>query len=235
MAGRPGRFSQLAMRRGEATPRTWLSCRRRGVSLAELVAAMLILGVIGGVGTQSFLLVADVSDQMRARARAVRTVRLIVEEIRRDCVNLSPIEVGGASPYEMFLRPEGESLGRRLLVQMGEAEPGEAAKGAAWVWAVEYWLEPGLDGTYSLVRVVEPFGVGGVVGEKRRGILGDRLTAFSLEPLFDSDSGPGAGPGGNAAIRAFRLHIDAEIPNEPPLTTSILLMVGALGEKKDEG
>lgn len=210
-----------------------------GMTLVELVVAILILALIGGIGAQSFLLVLRAEREMASHTAALRAMQCTFDELRRDISNLLPAKVGEFLPYSETTDPEHGAKAYRLLTRLPERYAHEPLPGQAQALLVEFWLEPDPGGENKntgmrLAYSKQPMSLSGKLGEPLKGILAQNVTKFTLAPRQE---GASAEAGAEEEVNVPTA-IDATLKFDDPDSGASFTMpfpVSAQVDKKDRG
>lgn len=205
----------------------------RGMTLVELIVAMLILSAIAGVGTRSFLMVLRAGREMDEQAAALASEQRITREIRRDLASLVPVKLGGQEPFRQSADPERGTPVYQLLTRVSESFSAEETHGEAQAILVRYALEENPEGGLRLRYSKQAVSQTGLLGEPLKGTLAENLAAFALKPVAEGGAqeetaDPDASP---PVPKAFRLELKCGQPGQETSSLSLLLPVRCQGKK----
>jgi prepilin-type N-terminal cleavage/methylation domain-containing protein len=181
----------------------------RGITLIELVVAMLVFSVIAGVASEAFLTASGISRDVRARSGVYQQADFAIAEIRRDVANILPGKIGVFLPYEEGVNLETGANVYRVLTRVPEGYSfSEREKGKAQAEFVEYAVLQ-QDATHlKLTRTKRVIGASGLMGEAFEGALVLGLAGFSLTPTFAESEGEEGGEEDVKVPRAIKIAME---------------------------
>jgi len=164
-------------------------CRRKGITLVELVVAMVILSAIATVGGRAFFQVMQVSREVRAQARASEDEWSVVEDVRRTLSSVAREGFGAYSPYSESQDPETRDISFSILTRsqepIGESLGGDLSQ----YMVISYSLVQRDDHDGFKLRVSKrSINPGSPPRECTEGFLCDNLRSFSLSPVYVDDT-----------------------------------------------
>lgn len=207
---------------------TGIKTSYKGITLIEMVVAMLVFSAIAGVASQAFLTIMKISRETKDRSEVYRRVDFAIAELRRDAANVVPGKVGGFAPYEEGVDPETGARIYRILTRVPEGYHfTEQAKGRAQAILVEYSLTQEDEVRLRLNRTKWMVGASGPIGEPLKGMLVSNLSAFSLNPTFAVSEGEEGAGDGVKVPRLLQVCLDFRMPDGEVLSFSSSLLAHA--------
>lgn len=156
---------------------------------------MLILSVIAGVGTQSFLLALKAEREMDENAASLKGTQRVFEELRQDATNIIPAQMGGHKPYDEQIDAERGTTIYQILTCLPEGYTHEESPGLTQAMLVEFSLEQVSESEMRLTYSKQPVGATGNLGDPLKGILAEHVMQFMITPNMEDDESKGGGPG----------------------------------------
>ena len=208
----------------------------RGLTLVELVIALVVISVIASVGVDAFIQVLRTDRELRARSSAIREAQRVVNEFRAAAANLRTSPVAGILPFSTAVDQLSGAKIYQFLVRAPEGCLDDKARREVQAVVLRYSVSVAPhEGKYAISRTRQNVSFSEVLGEPSVSVVAQNLTQFDLAPKTDGDESESNSNADGAKIPiAFDLSLSYELPwNERFESTFYVPVASRLAKEKE--
>lgn len=152
---------------------------KKGITLVELVFAILILSMIIGIGGPTLVFLLKNSEVEETRSIGMRQIEKALNCIRLDAANMTAQNINGISAFE-----QGETADYRMLVKCKPDLMDRTDAPLAMAYLARYSIKERND-TLELHYSKQSIGYDGSTGMEKSGLLVEQLQDFRMIPHYE--------------------------------------------------